>query len=588
MRCVLREAGRSAASALAASLALAATATAGGAPVCPGGRFAVEGAPLLPRDLGAAPDVVEVAAGQIGIVSGCAPVAAKIKALRDGTTSVKAKWKSCAGVEGKVKLKAAFDAKCATLDGTLTAAKASPRIARAFTAAPAGVRACAFVPDVSEPAVMPPEVVNPPPPPPPDPLPPPPESTPVSARTTRRQYDVFARLWNTVYGVYVDPNFNGLDWLEVGDRYEALVLAGLTDGDFFEAMRLMIRELGDEHSFFLSPEEVEAEEEQLAGVRDFVGMGVQTIEIPERNGHTIMSIFPGSSAALAGLQLHDLILLVDGLPLLDENDVPRTLGPEGTTFELTYQRPGGPETTIVLERRRITGFSPLETCLVPGTRIGYVEVNTFFDSTLDERLRAALRELAAGGPLDGLVVDHRLNGGGSSLVALPVLGLFLDGLAGRWVGRSEQMPLEAFGEDVGGSQSVPLVVLADKDTVSFGEIVTGVLQNEGRAAVVGGRTAGNVETLHGYYLPRGSQAWIAALAFQPNGLPVGVWEGAGITPDESVPTRWDLFTEATDPALARAIELLQMDLAPDAPLRRAPAPPSGEPRRALPELRSGS
>ncbi len=35
----------------------------------------------------------------------------------------------------------------------------------------------------------------------------------------------------------------------------------------------------------------------------------------------------------------------------------------------------------------------------------------------------------------------------------------------------------------------------------------------------------------------------------PERLEAGAWEGQGVSPDVSVPTRWDLFTEAPDPAL---------------------------------------
>jgi len=36
----------------------------------------------------------------------------------------------------------------------------------------------------------------------------------------------------------------------------------------------------------------------------------------------------------------------------------------------------------------------------------------------------------------------------------------------------------------------------------------------------------------------------------------GIREDTGIIPDIILPTRWDLFTEETDPVLAKAVELL--------------------------------
>jgi len=34
------------------------------------------------------------------------------------------------------------------------------------------------------------------------------------------------------------------------------------------------------------------------------------------------------------------------------------------------------------------------------------------------------------------------------------------------------------------------------------------------------------------------------------------WEYTGIVPDVMLPIRWDLFTEADDPGLAKGVELL--------------------------------
>jgi hypothetical protein len=51
--------------------------------------------------------------------------------------------------------------------------------------------------------------------------------------------------------------------------------------------------------------------------------------------------------------------------------------------------------------------------------------------------------------------------------------------------------------------------------------------------------------------------WLSHELFQPPGMPVGIWEETGIIPDVAVPSRWDLFSEATDPALAQAVAWLE-------------------------------
>jgi C-terminal peptidase prc len=422
-----------------------------------------------------------------------------------------------------------------------------------------GVRLCAYVPGVSVPAQMPAEVVEPPLPT-PYPSPEPPSNTSVDAETTARQLRVYRDLWQTVNDVYVYPDFAGRDWQAIGDRYEGLIQLGLSDESFYYAMRSMIFELGDEHSSFQDPADVAEEESRLAGENDYVGVGILVSAVPQSDRAVIISVFPGSPAAEAGLRSHDVILQVDGLPILDETgDIrsERIRGPEDTPVTLRLLHPGGDPFDLTLTRRRITGSLPIDYCLVPETRIGYLFFPSFEDETMPAQVRAALEAMTADGPLAGLILDNRQNGGGSSSVAHPILGLFSQGLQGYFVSRDDRDPLDVRSEDVGGSQTVPLVVLVDVDTVSYGEIVSGVLRVSGRATLVGQTTYGNVERLWGYDFEDGSRAWIASETFEPLGEANGIWEETGIIPDVHVPTRWDLFTEATDPALAAAVELLQ-------------------------------
>jgi hypothetical protein len=176
-------------------------------------------------------------------------------------------------------------------------------------------------------------------------------------------------------------------------------------------------------------------------------------------------------------------------------------------------------------------------------------------STIDEQTRRAVQDMTLEGPRGPRDRQSRERRRRSNIVE-PIRPL-RDGLQGHFVSRTDARELRITGEDVGGSQDVPLVILTDLGTVSFGEIFSGILQASGRASIVGGHSAGNVETLHGYDpAGDGSQLWIAEESFQPLGLAPGVWEGVGIVPDVAVPTRWDLFTEATDPALAEAVDRL--------------------------------
>jgi C-terminal peptidase prc len=335
---------------------------------------------------------------------------------------------------------------------------------------------------------MPREVLDPPDPT-PSPSPRPIEQTSVPPETTERQMGVFSALRSRVAEAYVYPDFNGVDWESVGDRYEALIAGGLSDPDFYSAMDLMIAELGDEHSYFQSPDEVAEEAAKLAKGENFVGIGTIAVSKKDNQTGTIMAVFAGSPAAEAGLRPHDLLLEVDGQPYRADDGTARSLGPAARA---EYQRRG--EVPRHRNPREVSSCA-VDYCIVPETQIGYIMLPTFLDENVDDQVRAALQKMTADGPLDGLILDNRLNGGGSNHVLEPMLGFFTSGGQGSFVSRDGEEELNAVAEDIGGTQDVPLIILVDRDTMSFAEIFAGVLQKSGRATLVGGRTAGNVENL---------------------------------------------------------------------------------------------
>jgi carboxyl-terminal processing protease len=422
-----------------------------------------------------------------------------------------------------------------------------------------GVRPCGFVPGVSTPAVMPPEVLAAYTPTPYS-SPTLPAGTAVDQATTDQQLKVYRQLWDTVNTEYVYRDFNGRDWKAIGAKYEALVKRGLAEADFYNAMDLMVAELGDNHSRYESPEAVRLADQAFQGHNDYTGVGILLDSVPQVGRGSIVYVFPGSPAAEAGLRSHDNIVAVNGESLFDENGQRKDIvrGPDGTLVTLTIERLGEKTFDVTMKRRRITSAQPIDYCLMPGTRLAYLFLPSLDDATLPGQVRTALEALTASGPLDGLVFDNRQNGGGAESVLTEMLGFFVSGTQGHFVSHEDERSLVIRGEGIGNSQTVPLVVLIGPNTASYGEVMSGILQNSGRARLVGQKTMGIVETLWGYDFDDGSRAWIAHETFQPSNLPNAVWKKRGIEPDFPAPTRWDLFTEATDPGLAVAVQLIRV------------------------------
>lgn len=371
------------------------------------------------------------------------------------------------------------------------------------------------------------------------------------------QLALFDELTATIEDVYLDPDYGGVDWEGLVTDTREMIAGGMGTGAFYAELDVFIAALGDEHSHFESPPEVAAAEARLAGEVEWVGIGVLVQPIVEKDYLTVLATFPGSPAELGGLQPHDIIYSVDGVPLVEDGVAfPfRVRGPECTAVVLVVQSPGEEPRAIQFVRHRITNSVPNLAHLVPtndGSRVGYIFLPTFFDETVPDRVRQALEKLA---PLDGLILDNRMNGGGSSTVLERILGFFTSGSVGTYVSRSEDRPLEIDAEPVANSHQVPLVVLVGPETVSFGEIFAGILQDLGRAWIVGETTPGNVETLNGYGFFDGSKVWIADERFDPLYTDAD-WEAQGIVPDVEVIADWETFTFETDPAIAAALGLL--------------------------------
>jgi carboxyl-terminal processing protease len=371
------------------------------------------------------------------------------------------------------------------------------------------------------------------------------------------QLRVFDDATKVISQVYVYTDFNGRDWNAIMAAHRAKIEAGLSSGDFYDQMQSMVDELGDDHSRFDSPADVAESQAELAGSSQYVGIGISVVPEIDKGRLSIAGIFPGSAADRSGLKIHDSILSVDGLPLVENGQVYtyRVRGPECSAERLTVQSPDQAPRDILLLRHKIEGDLPVDARMVStsdGSRVGYIMLPSFFDEKIPGEVSDALKNF---GHLDGLILDNRMNGGGSSDVVEPVLAYFASGNLGGFKSRASSRLLTVEPNPIENSRTVPMVVLVGEDTVSFGEIFSGVLQDSGRAKIVGQTTLGNVEILHGYDFEDGSRLWIAEETFSP-AVSHANWEATGIIPDVAAYAPWDTFTFETDPAVKAALKLL--------------------------------
>jgi carboxyl-terminal processing protease len=374
---------------------------------------------------------------------------------------------------------------------------------------------------------------------------------------TNMQLDVLNGLVQAIQDHYIYPESITQDWLAQVEATRAKVQAGLVTDAFYADLETLVTALGDEHSYFQTPLEISNESASLAGIYNVVGIGALLQPILSEGRATILEVLPGSPAEHAGLHPHDTLLAVDGMPIGEPGSVHRewTRGPECSAVVLTVQTPGQAPRDLTIVRASVSAPLNVEPQLVTtsdGSRVGYIFIPTLLDETIGDDVRKALESF---GPLDGLIIDNRTNGGGLGSVTSQILGFFTSGPVGNYVSREQTTPWEITPEPVANSQDVPLVVLIGEDTVSYGEVMFGVLQNIGRARLIGQTTLGNVEQLHEFDFHDGSRAWLAAARFEPVN-PSTDWEASGIIPDVEARAGWDTYTFDTDPGIAAALTLL--------------------------------
>jgi len=256
----------------------------------------------------------------------------------------------------------------------------------------------------------------------------------------------------------------------------------------YSAVRGMLGTL-DPHSSFFDPREYAQMRERQEG--HYYGIGIQIAAI---DGDIIaQSVFEGSPSYKRGVRQGDIIAKINSEDTKGWNTdqaMRKLRGARGTPVQISLKRRGYDELiTVELMRDEITIPTVPAYFMVDATT-GYLQLRDFGENT-DRDLKRALQDLSSKG-MRRLLLDIRNNPGGPLDQAIKVVNEFIT--RGKMIvytrGRVSNSDQDYRATEDGEFTNIPMVILANRNSASASEIVTGALQDHDRAYVVGETTFG--------------------------------------------------------------------------------------------------
>lgn len=285
-----------------------------------------------------------------------------------------------------------------------------------------------------------------------------------------------------------------------------------------EAINQLLSKL-DPHSVYISPEELQAVEEDMQG--NFEGIGIEFILLDD----TIQVVTPlsGGPSEAVGIMAGDKIVrisdtLVAGVKIDNGRIFKLLRGVKGSPVKIGVRR-GNEKTERQFEIiRDVIPIHTVEASMMLDDKTGYIRVTRFNAKTYQEFMEA-FRILVEEKGLKNLVLDLRNNPGGYLNEATEMLSQFFQ--EGKLLvyteGRTE--PRKDYKSNGRARFNIDqIAVLIDEGSASASEIVAGAIQDHDRGWVIGRRSFGKGLVQEQYPLHNGGALRLTvARYFTPSG-----------------------------------------------------------------------
>ena len=352
-----------------------------------------------------------------------------------------------------------------------------------------------------------------------------------SSRISDSPKEVIDQTWQIVFRDYLDINgkYKPEQWRQL--RRDVLAKSYGSSKEAYESIRGMLASLDDPYTRFLDPREFK--EMQIDTSGELSGVGIQLSLDKETKNLVVVSPIDGSPASRAGVQPKDVITAIDGKStkgMSTEDAVKLIRGQAGTSVTLTLQRKGQSlQVPLTRERIELHAVDHQINTSPDGVKVGYIRLRQF-NATATKDMRLAVKDLEEKGA-QGYVLDLRSNPGGLLMASVEIARQWLN--EGTIVSTKTRDGIQDVKRANGRALTAkPLVVLVNEGSASASEILSGALQDNQRAVLVGQKTFGKglVQSVRGLSDGSGMTVTIAKY-LTPSGRDI---HKHGIDPDVPV------------------------------------------------------
>ncbi len=361
----------------------------------------------------------------------------------------------------------------------------------------------------------------------------------------RENVRVFERVWSLVKDAHYDAKLQGVDWEAAGLKYGAEAAAAADEKTLYASLNAMVDLLKDSHTHALSPQQAN---ERHTEIRPRTGFNMARAE-----GRWLVSeLVPGSPAETAGVKPGWIVVARNGELLGERNDFrPR----DGEVAQWSFLDAFDQPVALALVARPLTTKPRQEVRVLPG---GFVYLRFDGFDTTDRRWLS--NQLKAHREAPGVVIDLRRNPGGGTISLGITIGEFFQHSVdcGAFITRGGFRSGKSSWQIGSARYAGRVAVLVDGATGSAAEIFSAVLQEHGRATIVGRKTAGAVLASWFHSLPDGGELQLSRFDYvTPQGRRL---EANGVEPDVPVVRTLADLRAGRDADLEAALQVLRGEI----------------------------